>query len=60
MKDGLLHVDLDNVLCLKRKKPRKIEIGSQLLENNVIIINFNIKRALNGAVVVLSIFVLFA
>jgi molecular chaperone IbpA len=33
MENGLLHVDLERVVP-EAKKPRKIEIGSQLLENN--------------------------
>lgn len=33
LENGLLHVDLERVVP-EAKKPRKIEIGSQLLENN--------------------------
>ncbi|WP_340678776.1 Hsp20 family protein [Paraglaciecola sp.] len=33
MENGLLHVDLERVVP-EAKKPRKIEIGNQLLENN--------------------------
>ncbi|GGD56110.1 Hsp20 family protein [Lacimicrobium alkaliphilum] len=33
LKNGLLHIDLERVIP-ESKKPRKIEIGSQLLENS--------------------------
>jgi molecular chaperone IbpA len=33
LENGLLHVDLERVVP-ESKKPRKIEIGSQLIENN--------------------------
>jgi len=33
LEHGLLHVDLERVVP-EAKKPRKIEIGSKLIENN--------------------------